>query len=130
MVEDALVSADVEAAQRLIELLDEEGLEPRAALWVFSPDHGRWRLWLVPRADGRGVQIREVYMRISRVISKNRDEMQNIDIGDIDILEEKHEAIKELSKLFRIDGIGRVHISNNKLNNIFIPEAIILRLAL
>ena len=129
MVEDALVNADVQAGQILVGLLDDEGMRPKAALWVYSNDHDRWRLWILPGINKEGDNPREIYSRIARVISKNRAKLQGIDIGDIEVLGPGNRAIAALSKLFHIEGISNVRLSSNRLNDIFLPDAIILRMA-
>lgn len=127
MVDAAMVNA--EAGDRLVQLMDRAGQPPRAALWVYSADHERWRLWLVPRTGARENQIDENYLKIAELMNSNQDELQGLDIGDIEFVDSQHPAIAGLSKALRIDGLGRVPLYGRLMDGYYLPESIVMRMA-
>jgi hypothetical protein len=127
MVDASLVN--VEAGDRLVRLMDHAGEPPLAALWVYSADHERWRLWLVPRTGARTNQIKENYLKIAELMSENWDELLGLDIGDIEFVENLHPAIAGLSKSLRIEGLGRVPLHGQLIDGYYLPESIVMRMA-
>ena len=62
MDKDLLVSSGT----ALVRVLDDNGLKPRAAMWVYNSDTDIWRLWIVPE---KGVSDKaEFYRRLARII--------------------------------------------------------------
>lgn len=112
----------------LIKLLDADGAPPRAAMWVYAPDTDTWKLWLVP---SRGLtDQREFYRRVSAIISLHRDQFSAIDAGDVQMLADSHPAIAALAKMFGVPGISDTRIAGNTLNGFYVPDGILMRMAL
>lgn len=118
----------VKDGHELVRLLEIEGIGVRAALWVHSNDTSIWQLWIVPQHDFK--DKRQFYHKISLILSKNREVFSNIDAADVEMVAETHPALPALSKFIRIEGFDSAHISNNIFNEFFIPDGIILRIAL
>ena len=127
MVDASMVNA--EAGDRLVRLMDRAGEPPLAALWVYSGDHERWRLWLVPRTGARASQIAENYLKIAQLMNRNQDELAGLDIGDIEFVDNQHPAIAGLSKALRIDGLGRVPMHARLMGDYYLPDSIVMRMA-
>jgi hypothetical protein len=117
----------VTAGTNLLRVLDQEGIAPRAAVWVHNPETDTWRLWVVPAKST--TDKRQFYRKVAEAISQHRDETQGIDVSDTEFVSETHPAIAALGKTFRIEGISSVFLSNNMLNGYYLPDGIILRMA-
>ncbi|MDP3633587.1 hypothetical protein [Phenylobacterium sp.] len=112
----------------LIKLLDSDGAPPRAAMWVHAPDTDTWKLWLVPY---KGLtDQRDFYRRISAIISLHRDQFSAIDAGDVQMLSDSHPAISALSRMFGMIGLSDARIVGNTLNGFYVPDGILMRMAL
>ena len=118
----------VAEGQSLIRHLDEGKLKPRGAVWVYSSDTDSWKLWIVPSASV--TDKAEFYRVISETISQHRDEMPSLDVSFVELKSADHPAVQGLEKIFRMDGLGAATISNNRLNGFFMPDGVVLRLAL
>jgi hypothetical protein len=117
----------VGAGQKLIGLMDDKGIGPRAAVWVYNPDTDNWRLWIVPPAEIH--DQREFYRRTAEIVAFNGDELAGLDTGDVEMVREDHPAIVALKGMFRSVG-GAIQLSNNTLNGFYLPDGIILRMNL
>lgn len=118
----------VSAGQRLLDELDRTDNAPRAAMWVSNPDTDIWRLWLVPPRPI--TDKREFYRKVAEAVSTARDDLQGIDASDTEFVREDHPAMRALSRMFHIEGKSSVHLSSNMLNGFYLPDGIILRMAL
>ena len=120
-------SALVSSGQKLVRLMDQAGIVPRAAMWMHNIDTDTWRLWVVP--PPHLTDKRDFYRRIAEMISGDRAGFQNLEIGDVEMVSEAHPAIMGLTRMFRVEGLSSVHVSNNKFNDFYMPDGIILRMA-
>lgn len=118
----------VKAGQEIVRLLDQTKIKPRAAVWVFNPDNDIWRLWIV--ATKKKQDQREFYRLLSESVTNNRDSLQGIDVSDIELVDESHPAIQGLQGFISVEGLSDVHMSNNTFNGFYLPDGIILRMAL
>ncbi len=121
-------SSLVKTGHALIDALSRAGIEPRAAVWVYNADTDIWRLWIVPPPSI--ADQREFYRRVSEVISQNRDQMGLLDPSDIEFTKAAHPAMAALARFARVEGKSDVRIKDNMLNGFFLPDGIILKLAL
>lgn len=118
----------VREGQNLIRYLDQSKVKPRGVMWVHSSDLDTWRLWIVPSTELTDKS--EFYRLVSEAISQHRDEMPGLDIGDIELKKPDHPAIVGLKGFLRMDGLGSAYFSNNRLNGYFLPDGVVLRMAL
>ena len=123
MDKDLLVSG-----HDLVDLLIDSGMPLRVAMWVHNTDTDSWRLWVVPGPELS--DKREFYRRIATVISLNRDKLPNLTVADIELMSDKHPAITALGKLMRVPRGGDVQVTDNKLNDYYLPNAVILLMEL
>ena len=126
MAQETLVNPDVVAAQMLTKALDKRGLAPRAVLWVKASESSTWRLWVVPSVQQR--DKREFYASVVNAISE--DEIKSLESGDVLMVDADHPAIKGLSLFIRADGVGSIHMSSNIVNGFYLPDAVVVRMAL
>ncbi len=111
----------------LIEILDKSRLKPRAAMWVYNSDTERWRLWIVPSKEV--TDKFEFYRILAGLISENRDKIPGLDISDIEFKKDDHPAVSGMSSVLRMEGLGSAHFSNNRFNGFYLPDGIVLRMA-
>jgi len=116
----------VSNGQRLVELLDGNDLKPRSAVWVHTGDTDAWRLWIEP---WQAVDRAEFYRKLAAIISNNRERLPGFDIGSVEMKTAENPIVKGLHNMLRLDGVGNVHLSNNRLNGVFLPDGIVLRMA-
>ncbi|WP_155992219.1 hypothetical protein [Fodinicurvata fenggangensis] len=117
----------VKCGHAFVRLLDETEIRPRGALWVHNPDNDIWRLWIVGQ---RGLKEQEFYRIVAETITKNRTDLAGLDISSVELVDETHPAIKGLKGFMQMENLGSAHISNNTMNGFFMPDGIILRMAL
>jgi hypothetical protein len=120
-------NALVEEGSRLVGLLDNSKLKPRAAMWVYNSETETWKLWIVPATEVN--DKREFYLELSNIISAHREEIPNLDISSVEFKEGSHPAVKGLGAAFSVKGLSSVHLSNTSFNGFSLPNGIILRMA-
>ena len=118
----------VKSGHVLVKALDAQNLPPRAAVWVHNTDTDTWKLWLVP--DPALKDQRAFYRTLSAIVSKNRDQLGDIDASDVELVADDHPAINGLKAFIKMPGLGDAHLSNNRLNGFFLPDGIVLRMNL
>ena len=111
----------------LVQLLDKSKLKPRAAMWVYNSETETWRLWIVPSKDASDKL--EFYRVLSDIISLNRDVLPGFDISDVELKQDNHPAVMGLNSFIRMEGLGSAHFSNNRFNGFYLPDGIVLRMA-
>lgn len=117
----------VESGRKLLAILDREGIKLRAAMWAHNRDTERWRLWMVPTEEVPDKW--EFYRRFAEAIAKHRGELAGFDIGDAELVSANHPAISALGRSFHIEDEPSVFVSDNMLNGFYLPDGIILRMA-
>src|SRR5438105_4761399 len=71
MAPTALVNPQIEAGQKALDALEEDGLKIRTAFWGRLAESREWRLFLVaPRVDAEGP--RDVYKQIQRSLDRHQ----------------------------------------------------------
>jgi hypothetical protein len=84
---------------------------------------------MVPAKSKSALDKRQFYRKVAEAISRHKDTTQGIDVGDTEVVPETHPAIAALSKMFRIEGTSSIFLSNNMLNGYYLPDGILLRMA-
>ena len=115
----------VTCGHALILALDNDGVPPRAAMWVHSTDTDTWKLWIVPHPSI--TDRHEFYRRVAEIITKNRDTFGDINASDTEMISETHPAMPGLRRLIKAPGIGSITSSGNVVDGYYLPEGIILR---
>jgi hypothetical protein len=117
----------VSSGSALVRILDENGLKPRAAIWVYNSDTETWRLWIVPE---KGISDKaEFYRKLARIISDNRDKLPGFDIGYVEYKPADHPVVRGMGSFIHMEGLGSAQVTNNRLNGVYLPDGIILRMA-
>lgn len=118
----------VKEGKRLVTLLDEAGFPPRGAMLVNNTETDTWRLWIVPHQDL--LDKAQFYRQVSSLIIDHQDEFSLLDAGDVDLRSADHPATQGLARFIRLDGLGDVHMGGNAFNGFYLPNGILLRMAL
>ena len=118
----------VESGRNFLTALDRENVKPRAAMWVHNRDTETWRLWIVPPKDI--TDKREFYRKVAETISKYSSTLSGLDASDTEFVVDTHPAIKALSRTFKgTNETATIFVSDNMLNGFYLPDGIILRMA-
>ena len=91
-------------------------------------DTDTWKLWLVPHKSV--TDKRDFYRRLSEIVTKNREELGGVDAADAEMVPDTHPAIQGLGRFIKMTGLGSTHFSNNRFNNFYLPDGIVLRMDL
>lgn len=124
MDKDVLVSE----GQALVRLLDKSSVKPRGAMWVYSSDMDSWKLWIIPSAAL--TDKNEFYRLVSETISNNREVVPTLDVSTVEMKAASHPAVVGLGGFLRMEGLGSAHFSNNRFNGFFLPDGVVLRMAI
>jgi hypothetical protein len=117
----------VSEGQNLVRWLDKGKLKPRGAVWVYSSDTDSWRLWIIPSKEI--IDKIEFYRLVAETITAHREDMQSLDVGIVEMKLDNDPAVRGLSQLLRMEGLGSAHFQNNRFNGTFLPDGVILRMA-
>lgn len=127
MVAATLVESDIEASRALVTLLESAGFPLKAALWVYQSDAGRWRFVVCPTEKRNDVT--SFYRDFAKVITKANGQEAILPLDRVDIVDDKSPLVAGLGKVLRIEGLGNVRFTNNRINGVFLEDALIFRLA-
>ena len=120
----ALVDIDIALGKRVTEELDASGIPVKASLWFYTPEASEWRLIVAtPLVDQEGPhKTYALIQKALRTIDFPLRKISAVSPGD------------PLIKLLRValrtgPGIAGVRFTHNTINNVFIEDAYIYRLA-
>lgn len=125
MVEDALVNEDIEAAGRLVTFLDEHGLAVRGALWLYDSDAERWRFVIAFRESRK--DITTFYLDVAKAKTKAQAN-DLLDLSRVDIVDPERSIFTALKGAITIEGNSRVRFSRNRINGVYLEDAMIYRM--
>jgi len=129
MVETGLTKELIDAGAKLVEKLDERGLGPDAAFWLYSPEEQTWKLLLVEaKLTKRGPKA--AYSEVQRILAKHDKELGDLRLDDL-VMEKPDAHIvglirKAVRKGSRNSGI---RFKNNAIDGTLIDDAYIYRAA-
>lgn len=126
MVENTLVTEDIDAAGRLVTFLDEHGLRVRAALWLYDSDAERWRFVIAFQESRKDVT--SFYLDVAKATAKaGADDL--LDLSRVDIVDSERSIFTALKGVIAVEGNSRVRFSKNRINGIYLEDALIYRLS-
>ncbi len=117
----------VKEGQNLVRRLDEGKIKPKGAVWVYSSDTDSWRLWIIP--SSAITDKTEFYRLVSEAISHHRDEMLGLDVSLVELKSADHPVVEGLGHFLRMEGLGAATITNNRFNGFYLPDGVVLRMA-
>ena len=128
-VETGLTRELIDAGAKLVEKLDERGLAPDAAFWLYSPEEEAWKLLLVEvKLAKKGPKA--AYSEVQKILAKNGKEFGNLRLDDL-VLEKPDARIVELIRKAVRTGprITGLRFKNNVIDGTLVEDAYIYRVA-
>jgi hypothetical protein len=129
VVREPLLDAKIASGRRLVELLDLEKFEIVAALWLYTSSADEWRLMLAtPLVDSDGP--RSVYLKIRAILDQRADELPWLNLSNITVISPEDPLVKSLrSAIKTVGGLQSIRFTRNRINDLFIEDALIYRAA-
>ncbi|MFN3672938.1 MAG: hypothetical protein ACK4VM_13625 [Bosea sp. (in: a-proteobacteria)] len=127
MAESALVSEDIEAARRLVAFLDSNGFAVKAALWLYRSEDDRWRFVISFREKRENVI--SFYRDIAKLMNRSGSEFDLLDLARVDFVDGDGAVVGPLSQVLQIDDDAGRRFQNNRINGVFLEDALIFRLS-
>ena len=133
LVKEMLTDAMIEAGAELIRKLDEAGMPPDVALWMFDPEVNEWRLlFSAPGIDTHG--RRPMYDQIHVALDELGDRASALPGHAIGLLAPHAELVRSLKAGTRTgDGVARLRFKRNvpggSASGSYIDDALIYRVA-
>jgi hypothetical protein len=125
VVEDLLVNGDLDSAARLIDLLDQEGLRVRGAMWLYESDAERWRFTICFN-EPREHPI-SFYRDMARVTNAHQ-EIDTLSLDRVSVVAYDGSIFSKLRGVIEVGGTSRVRMTHNRINGVYLEDAIIYRL--
>jgi hypothetical protein len=129
MVEANLTKELIDAGARLVKKLDEHGLAPDVAFWLYSPEEQTWKLLLVEvKLAKKGPKA--AYSEVQKILAKYAQELENIKLDDL-VLEKPDARMVELIRKAVRTGpaVSGIRFKNNVVDGTLIDDAYIYRAA-
>jgi hypothetical protein len=129
MVETTLTDDMIATGAALVRWLDQAGLQPDAAFWLYFPDPQTWKLVLAEaKLDQQGP--RAIYGQIQDIMSASGEERSSISLDSVTLVKPDAPIVSLLRSAIRTGtGIGGIRFTNNVINGTLIEDAYIYRLA-
>lgn len=127
MVETPLTKELIEAGAKLVRKLDERGLAPDAAFWLYFPELQAWKLVL---AEVKVAQLgpRKVYREVQETLT-GTPELHELTLDDVSIAKPDAPMVALLRTAIHTGpGISGIRFKNNVINGHMIEDAYIYRL--
>lgn len=125
MAEDVLVEEDLNSASRLVDLLDVEGLNVRGAMWLYETDSERWRFMICFREKRENPT--SFYRDMARVTNAHR-ETETLSLDRVSVVPYDGSIFSRLSGVINVGGTTRLRMSHNRINGVYLEDAMIYRL--
>ena len=128
MAKGALVDSLVKAGETLVERLDEAGLSPNAALWLYRSETDDWALVLATK-EAQEHGVRAAYAQIQPVFRKYESDLKPLKFDDITAVSADEAIILAIGKLIHAGpGLSTIRLTNNYVDNFLIDDALVYRL--
>jgi hypothetical protein len=128
MVKATLVEKDIADGARLLKALDEAGIQPKAAMWLFNPESESYRYVLaLPRIKEEGtLPVR----RAIRPIVDSLSPPVGLPLDGFQLLDARDKMIRGLHKMFRRTHKGRdvnFRLTGTIIDGGFVHDAYVYR---
>jgi hypothetical protein len=122
-----LVDSDIQAGNRLIQLLDQTNLGVIGALWFYVSEAQEYRLLLVtPLLDTEGPEA--CYTILQSTINNLQPDFR-ISLDDISVLSPRDRLFQLLRIGIRTgQGLSMIRFARSAINGVFIEDSLIYRL--
>lgn len=133
-VKESLDSEMITSGRLLLEELDQETPQVKAALWFYFEESESWRLILAfPQVEKTGPKV--IYTRVQKLFNalrkkKSLEFSSRFDLNDVAIVSSHHAIVELMSSAIKTGpGINGLRFSRNTINGTFIEDAYIYRLS-
>jgi len=118
----------IRSGAELVHKLDERQLSPDAAMWLYFPDAGEWRL-LLAEVKLNELGPRSFYEKIQAIIASDKPELSELSLDSIGLTTPDNPLVLLLSRAIQTGpGISGIRLTNNVINGAVIEDAFIYRL--
>jgi hypothetical protein len=128
MVETILTKEMMELGAVLVRKLDEYGLTPDAALWLYFPEEEQWKL-VVAESTLDTLGPKKIYRKIQQILADSAEELTGLSLEDVSLTKPDAPIIALFRAAIRTGpGISGIRFKNNVINGTLIEDAYIYRL--
>jgi hypothetical protein len=128
MVETTLTKEMIDAGAALIRKLDERGIQPDAALWLYFPDIQTWKL-VIAQAKVGTEGPKQLYRQIQELMEELSQEIHEISLDDVTLSKPDAPIIAILRMTIRTGpGLSGIRFRDNVVDGTVIEDAYIYRL--
>jgi hypothetical protein len=126
MADATLVERDLSAGREVMSALEDAGFPFFAALWLLRSETQEWSLYIgSPEVDRYGPHA--AYTKLQRILEEHQSP---IPLRAISLVGTADSLLRLLGTAVSVDGPSEVRFTNNVINGVLIPDAVIYRLRL
>jgi hypothetical protein len=129
MAKEPLVNADIEAAQRLVAFLDSNGLPVSTALWLYESEAERWRFLVAIGSRKARKSPISYYNEVANLIHAKGSGLDLLELGSVEFVDSKEPVVSRLSQFFTGESAVPIRLSHTRVNDLYVEDALIYRLA-
>jgi hypothetical protein len=127
MVESILTKEMMDAGALFVRKLDEHGLSPKAALWLYNQELQQWKM-VIAEKEVETLGPKEVYRKIQHIIAESAEKL-GISLDDVALATPDAPIIALLRVAIRTGPeISGIRFKNNVIHGTLIEDAYIYRL--
>jgi hypothetical protein len=128
MVESTLTREMIDVGSLLVHKLDEHGLNPDAAFWLYYPEVQQWKL-VIGDDEVETLGPKEVYRKVQQILGESAHEIKGLSLDDVALVKPDAPIISLLRVAIRTGpGISGIRFKNNVITGTLIEDAYIYRL--
>jgi len=127
MVEKHLTPELILEGSKLLQVLDDAGVAPDSALWLYSSDASAWKL-LISHVKVGVEGPRDIYRAVQKALQRLRNEVTHLDLDDVTVAKSNAPMIALLSKTISGPGMSGIRLARNVVDGTLIEDAYIYRL--
>ena len=127
MVEKILTKEMIDIGAVFIRKLDEQGLRPDAAFWLYFPEEQQWKL-IVAEVKVGTEGPKNIYRKMRKILADYPDEISGLSLDDVTLTRPDAPIVVLLRVAIRTGpGISGIRFKNNAINGTLIEDAYIYR---
>ena len=128
MVEKTLTNEMITLGKRILEILNEEGINPAAALWFYYPEYERWKLLIADYEVGSTGPM-NIYRQIRKILDTRQDELSGLQLFDVVLIKPDDPMLCLMRKAINTgQGISGIRFANNVIDGTVIEDTYVYRL--
>lgn len=128
MVEAHLTKEMIDAGAALVRKLDERGIQPDAAFWLYFPDIQTWKL-VIAQAKVGSEGPKQMYRQIQELMEEFSQQIHELSLDDVTLSKPDAPIISLLRMAIHTGpGVSGIRFKNNVINGTVIEDAFIYRL--